>query len=105
VTWSHAKTKLKDEWAEEPDEIEDKPRLRSSYEGNGHRLFIGKPVNWGPRASAEDVWEAYNARGLSEVSDSDWSYSASLTEDGWQLGDDQVWATALDAPWRSDLGF
>lgn len=105
VTWFNAKTKLLEHWAEEPEERAPRQPLRSSIEGNGHTVFIGKPVNWGPMVSPEDAAEAYRNRALNEISDSDWNYRASLTEDGWQLGDDHFWATALDAPWRSDLGF
>lgn len=101
-TWSVAKKKLIQNWAEEPETHVKGPRPRSGEHGTGHRLFIGKPVDWGPIVSPEDKAEAYRNRDLEGPPESDWNYAPSLTEDGWQLGDDHLWATALDV---RDLGF
>jgi hypothetical protein len=105
VTWSHAKRKLRDNWAEEPGDPEPPPRLVSSKVGSGHKLITGGHMDVSPKVTSEDRDEAYRNRDLEGCPESDWTYQSSLTEDGFQLGDDRLWATALDAPWRSDLGF
>lgn len=89
-TWSTARKKLVNHWANQPE-----PRLKtevsSSQEGNGHTLFIGRPVLRGARVDRSEVPEAMLRHAESARRNRDWRYQRSLTEDGWQLGDDNLW--------------
>lgn len=91
VTWSHAKRKLRREWATEPEPGPDRVRPVSGWTGNGETVFIGQPRSWGVRiapAEAEAAMERYRA---CKTRNRDWHYERSLTDDGWQLGDDNLW--------------
>lgn len=89
-TWSAARKKLRRDWATEPERRE-RARLRSSTEGNGHTLFVGRPRSWGRRVDPQDAAEAL-ARHALRRSSRDWRYERSLTDDGWQLHDDNLWS-------------
>lgn len=91
VTWSHAKKKLINEWANEPEERE-RTVIHSSKEGNGHTLVIGSDPDWRPRrVDPQEAAEALRKHGENSFRNSDWNYQRSLTDDGWQLGDDDLW--------------
>lgn len=89
--WSTARKKLRNCWALEPDPWVRTP-LRSCQEGNGHTLFIGQPRSWGRIVTAEDKAEALTLHRTSPIKDHDWRYERSLTDDGWQLWDDNLWS-------------
>lgn len=89
-TWSTSKRKLIKHWGNQP-EPRDRSVLRSSKEGNGHTLFIGVPVLRGPRVNPAEVPEAMLRHAQGARRNRDWRYQRSLTEDGWQLGDDNLW--------------
>lgn len=89
-TWSTGRKKLIKGWANEP-EARERTSLRSSKEGNGHTLFIGHPVTRGARVDLGDAAEAMVRHGENTFRNRDWRYQRSLTEDGWQLGDDNLW--------------
>jgi len=92
VTWSNAKKKLINEWANEPEERE-RTVIHSSKEGNGHTLVIGSDPGWRPRrVDPQEAAEALRKHGENSFRNSDWNYERSLTEDGWQLGDDEFWS-------------
>lgn len=90
--WHRARTKLRKEWAEEPPERPERVRPRSGMTGNGETVFIGQPRSWGVRIDPGDACQAMIAHELNPIRNSDWRYERSLTEDGWQLGDDNLWA-------------
>lgn len=97
VIWSRAKKKIKATWAIEPKE-RDVPKLRHSIEGSGPYCG-GEDRSWSRAidpTEAKDAMIRYECREETPgVRDDDWTYSYSLTEDGYQLGDDELWATLL----------
>lgn len=97
-TWSTAKRKLKSTWAEQPQDRPERVRPRSGMTGNGETVFIGQPRSWGVRIDPWDACQAMIGHELNPIKNSDWRYERSLTEDGWQLGDDNLWAD-LSARW------
>lgn len=91
-TWKNARKKLIDEWANEPDERK-RMRLRTAREGNGFNLIIGGEGSSSvPRIDPKEALFATLGHEVTKHLDRDWGYEPSLTDDGWQLGDDHLWS-------------
>lgn len=91
--WDRAKKKLIAEWANEPQEREVR-RVKHAIAGTGFNLISGQAMDWGyPTVTDhEDASLALKMHEELEHLDSDWNYEQSLTDDGWQLGDDALWS-------------
>ena len=91
-TWMHAKRKLISEWANEPEERK-VTKLYHSIEGSGFNLISGAEKDWRmPVVDPVNAKEALAEYEANAYRDNDWNYERSLTDDGWQLGDDSLWA-------------
>ncbi len=89
--WDRAKKKLLATWANEP-EPWGRTLLKHSIEGGGFLLISGGPAEARyPKVDPNEAREAMFRYQENAWRDSDWQYERSLTDDGWQLGDDALW--------------
>ena len=90
--WERAKKKLLDQWANEPEPWGRTP-LKHSIEGGGFLVINGTALAspGTPRVDPNEAREAMIRYEESAWRDTDWRHERSLTDDGWQLGDDSLW--------------